>query len=194
MAADDVSQVAQYTGNLACQGQFVKSNMAFAFLIDEEFYRIGFSPFSHSNLVLPIVVFSPPIRWRTGTTLEEGACVALCLLQHLVLARIEVSKDQLACLMPTDIMAIAGEIETEHQLEVEEEDGILQEYALELEKLRNEVDELKDEVTELRRKIANLENAQSPGHTESAKKKQITSHSDHTTPRSSKFLKKRPHD
>ena len=43
MVGDDVAQVAQYTGNLACQGKFVKANMAFAFLVDEEYYRIGFS-------------------------------------------------------------------------------------------------------------------------------------------------------
>ena len=91
MAADDIAQLVQYAGSLACQGEFVRQNTSLAFLIDENYYRIGFSPFSLGNLPLPICIFTPPIRWRKGTRLEQGPCVALCLLQRLVIKRTAVS-------------------------------------------------------------------------------------------------------
>ena len=63
----------------------------------EEYFRVGFSPFAlEDGLLLP---FTPPICWRSGTMPDQGACVAMCLLQRLVMRRVVVSQDQLtACL------------------------------------------------------------------------------------------------
>ena len=91
MATDDIAQLAQYAGSLACQGEFVRQNTSLAFLIDENY--IGFSPFSLGDLPLPICIFTPPICWRNGTRLEQGPCVALCLLQRLVIKRTAVTEN-----------------------------------------------------------------------------------------------------
>ena len=136
MATDDIAQLAQYAGSLACQGEFVRQNTSLAFLIDENY--IGFSPFSLGDLPLPICIFTPPICWRNGTRLEQGPCVALCLLQRLVIKRTAVTENELAAgFTPSDILAEAKDMSSE--LGPDDEDGILQEYVQEVKQLRMEV-------------------------------------------------------
>ena len=153
MSLDDMAQLAQYTGSLACQGEFVRQNMSFGFLIDEEYFRVGFSPFAlEDGLLLPVVLFTPPICWRNGTMPDQGACVALCLLQRLVMRRVVVLQDQLTACLTQDacenIVAEARQISSEPH--VEEDDGVLHYYLQEVEQLRLEVGVLRAKLSELR--------------------------------------------
>ena len=72
MVTKDMAQLAQYMSMLGSKGEFVASNVCLGFLIDEHCYRVAFAPFMFSNgLLLPIVLFSPPLKWREYTSINR---------------------------------------------------------------------------------------------------------------------------
>ena len=64
-------------------------------LIDEDSLRLTFSPLACDGLSLPVVVFTPLLKWREGTTINRGACVFLCMLQKFELASIDCTPDNI---------------------------------------------------------------------------------------------------
>ena len=116
IAKNDMSQLANYLGGA---GDFSGTNIGVGFLMDESVFRIAFSPLSCDGLVLSVVFFSPAIKWREETTLNRGACVALCLLQKLAIKRVEVTSAALSeCLGQAQWLAVkeAAELKTHPHL------------------------------------------------------------------------------
>ena len=119
IAKNDMSQLANYMGCLGGAGDFSGTNIGVGFLMDESVFRIAFSPLSCDGLVLPVVFFSPAIKWREETTLNRGACVALFLLQKLASKRVEVTSAALSeCLGQAQWLAVkeAAELKTHPHL------------------------------------------------------------------------------
>ena len=102
MVTKDMAQLAQYMCALGSKGEYIASNMCIGFLLDEHHFRVAFAPFSlNDNLLLPIVLFSPVLKWREDNSICRGVCVAMCLLQRLWLKRVTVT--------PNDLEGLVGQ-------------------------------------------------------------------------------------
>ena len=143
---NDMSQLANYMGCLGGTGDFSGTNIGVGFLMDESVFRIAFSPLSCDGLVLPVVFFSPAIKWREETTLNRGACVALCLLQKLAVKRLEVTSAALSeCLGQAQWLAVKEAAETQDP-PPPTDPGVLQDFFTVVEDLKHEIEGLKAEL------------------------------------------------
>ena len=62
-------------------------------LMDKESVCFSFSMLSLDNMLpLPLTLVSPAVKWRTGTAVHRGPCVAMCLTQQFPLERIMVDE------------------------------------------------------------------------------------------------------
>ena len=159
IAKNDMSQLANYMGCLGGAGDFSGTNIGVGFLMDESVFRIAFSPLSCNGLVLPVVFFSPAIKWREETTLNRGACMALCLLQKLAIKRVEVTSAALSeCLGQAQWLAVKEAAETISQDPPPPTDpGVLQDFFEVVEDLKHEIEGLKAEL------VASREAGDTPG-------------------------------
>lgn len=69
----DMAQLAQYMVSLA-QGT---TNTCVGYLLDEDTLHIVFAPLALSEMLVPLVLISPALKWRMGTSLNRGACVPI---------------------------------------------------------------------------------------------------------------------
>ena len=97
MQASDMSQLSQYMSTMT-SGKYISRNVTQGILLDDSFVRIRFvfsALFVDEQgkcIPLPIVLISPPLKWRERTTLDHGVCVGICLLHSLQMESILVSK------------------------------------------------------------------------------------------------------
>ena len=77
----DMGLLAHYMSSLGKSRGLVEGNTCVAYLLDGSSVHFAFAPYtSKDGLYLPIVLVS--LR-RTGTSIDTGTCVAMCLLQAL---------------------------------------------------------------------------------------------------------------
>ena len=69
MVTKDMAQLVQYMCTLGSKGEYIASKMCIGFLLDEHHFRVAFAPFFLSDgLLLPVVLFSPVLKWREDTS------------------------------------------------------------------------------------------------------------------------------
>ena len=94
LSAADIAQLGQYMSTLVNQ-QHVKSHSTVGMLLDRDSVRFAFSALclpDHGKTPLSIVVVTPSLKWRTGTAVQRGVCIAMCLLQKLSMNRMVVDE------------------------------------------------------------------------------------------------------
>ena len=95
MQASDMSQLSQYMSTMT-NGKYISRNVTQGILLDDSFVRFAFSAIfvgkEDKCMPLPIVLISPPLKWRERTALDRGVCVGICLLHSLQIERMSVSK------------------------------------------------------------------------------------------------------
>ena len=149
----DMGQLASYMGSM---GNVGGGNTGIGFLVDETQMKFALAPFSLCDgPPLPIIFLSPSFTWRSGTTLKREACVAICLLQQVLIPRLEVTGEALStCFDPERWLAIK---ETADRVALEppprDDIGVPHDYMKELESLKREVKELKKEIKALKKDL-----------------------------------------
>ena len=95
MEPSDMAQLSQYMSTMT-NGKYISSNVTQGVLLDETLVRFAFSALFLDKegkcIPLPIVLISPPLKWRERTALDRGVCIGICLLHSLQMERMSVSK------------------------------------------------------------------------------------------------------
>ena len=75
-------------------GKYTSSNVTEGILLDVTLVQFAFSALcldKEGNCIpLPIVLLSPSLKWREGTTLDRSVCIGICLLHNLQNKRMSV--------------------------------------------------------------------------------------------------------
>ena len=75
-------------------GKYISSNITQGVLLDETLVQFAFSALCLDKegkcIPLPIVLLSPPLKWRERTVLDRGVCIGICLLHNLQNKRMSV--------------------------------------------------------------------------------------------------------
>ena len=160
MEPADMSQLSQYMSTMT-NGKYISSNVTQGILLDETLVQFAFSALCLDKegkcIPLPIVLLSPPLKWRERTALDRGVCIGICLLHSLQMKRKSVCDQwQKSFGQPTwdDIIQFATmiydkKIEVNHSRREFPYDA-----HQELEKLRQEVNQLQQN---LRREVKEVE-------------------------------------
>ena len=90
MEPADMSQLSQYMSTMT-NGKYISSNVTQGILLDETLVQFAFSALCLDKegkcIPLPIVLLSPPLKWRERTALDCGVCIGICLLHSLQMKR-----------------------------------------------------------------------------------------------------------
>ena len=152
MEPADMSQLSQYMSTMT-NGKYISSNVTQGVLLDETRVQFAFSALCLDKegkcIPLPIILLSPPLKWREGTSLNRSVCIGICLLHILQKKRMSVCDQwQKSFGQPTwdDIIQYATMI-YDKKFEVNHSKREFPYDAhQELEKLRREVKELQQRV------------------------------------------------
>ena len=149
-----MAQLGQYQASLST-GHFMREKVSVGFLLDATTVRFSFSLFASDGVPLPVTFISPVLPWRRNQIVHEGTCVALCLIQKLMMPRVTFdfpqdspSDEQTTTLFAHEsvIRAVAAELQTQH-FEVKQVGSQprsqVHELAVRLETLEEEVKQLK---------------------------------------------------
>ena len=121
-----MSQLAQYMATLV-NGIHTKPKTTVGLLLDQDTVQFAFSALClpATNTPLSIVLVSPPLRWRSGTAVNRGVCIALCLIQKLTVKRVSVDEVKWKQVFGEELW---GEVERVAK-EIEEEGFIMEHSA-----------------------------------------------------------------
>ena len=156
MVTKDMAQLAQYMCTLGSKGEYIASNIiCIGFLIDEHHLRVAFAPFClNDGLLLPIVLFSPVLKWREDTSSCRGVCVGMCLLQQFSVKRVALTPNELEGLVGQGLKdGIIQEAKTlmKEPVSITPDSGVMFDFVRELEVLK-----LKVEILEARETVPGL--------------------------------------
>ena len=157
LSIKDMSQLAQYMATLV-NGIHTKPKTTVGLLLDQNTVRFAFSALClpATNTPLSIVLVSPPLKWRSGTAVDRGVCIALCMLQKLTVKRVSVDEVKWKQVFGEELW---GEIERVAN-EIEEE-GFNRDHSATSSTVPydvlQEIQLLRNEVTTLRREFSVLQ-------------------------------------
>ena len=90
MEPADMSQLSQYMSTMT-NGKYISNNVTQGVLLDKTLVQFAFSALCLDKegkcIPLPIVLLSPPMKWRERTALNCGVCIGICLLHSLQMER-----------------------------------------------------------------------------------------------------------
>ena len=162
LSIKDMSQLAQYMATLV-NGIHTKPKTTVGLLLDQDTVQFAFSALCLPATYTPlsIVLVSPPLRWRSGTAVDRGVCIALCLLQKLTVKRVSVDEVKWKQVFGEELW---GEVERVAK-EIEEEGFLMQQAAASSTvpyDLLEDIEMLRNEVIMLRREVSKLQVQASP--------------------------------
>ena len=150
MITKDMSQLAQYMCTLGLKGEYLASNICIGFLMDEHHLRLAFAPFClNDGLLLPIVLFSPVLKWHEDTSIRRGVCVAMCLLQQFSVKCVALTPSELEGLVGQGLKdGIIQEAKTlmKEPVSITPDSGVMFNFVRELEVLKLKVEVLEAHV------------------------------------------------
>ena len=160
MEPADMSQLSQYMSTMI-NGKYISNNVTQGVLLDETLVQFAFSALCLDKegkcIPLPIVLLSPPLKWREGTALDRSVCIGICLLHNLQKKRMSVCDEwQKSFGQPTwdDIIQFATMI-YDKKFEVNHS---RREFPYDA---HQELEKLRQEVKELQQRVEGLLNAKS---------------------------------
>ena len=90
MQASDMSQLSQYMSTMT-NGKYISRNVTQGILLDDTFVHFAFYALFVDKegkcIPLPIVLISPPLKWRERTVFDRGVYIGICLLHSLQMKR-----------------------------------------------------------------------------------------------------------
>ena len=149
MEPSDMSQLSQYMSTMT-NGKYISSNVTQGVLLDETLVQFAFPALCLDKegkcIPLPIILLSPPLKWRERTALDRGVCIGICLLHSLQMKRKSVCDQwQKSFGQPTwdDIIQFATMV-CDKNFEVSYSKSEFSNILHKLEKLKQRVEELEN--------------------------------------------------
>ena len=155
LTTEDIAGVAEYMSTKIQNGRYIHALSNLGILLEESHVRFAFSVIGAAGMEedsitqLPVVLVSPPLAWRMGTSLNHLLIMALSTLKNLRIEKCVADDRKWQRFLGGDVWKEAKEVSKKNIL--------ANKLNTELKKLKEEVEALKESVAEEKLKLSRQE-------------------------------------